>query len=101
MSASSSSSAYTRGAAADAQGPDGLRQVPLVEHMAARLGRPLVTGPATTTRARWIWSAGTWSSGGETVWLDGPVTRAVREGAILYLDEIAEARATSSWSSTR
>lgn len=30
--------------------------------------------------------------GGDTVWQDGPVTRAVRLGAILYLDEIAEAR---------
>jgi len=30
--------------------------------------------------------------GGETIWQDGPVTRAVRLGAILYLDEIAEAR---------
>src|SRR5690606_32368130 len=30
--------------------------------------------------------------GGETIWQDGPLTRAVREGAILYLDEIAEAR---------
>jgi nitric oxide reductase NorQ protein len=30
--------------------------------------------------------------GGDTVWQDGPVTRAVREGAILYLDEVAEAR---------
>lgn len=30
--------------------------------------------------------------GSETVWQDGPVTRAVREGAILYLDEVAEAR---------
>ena len=30
---------------------------------------------------------------GETKWNDGPVTRAVRSGAILYLDEVAEARA--------
>ena len=30
--------------------------------------------------------------GGDTVWQDGPVTRAVRQGAVLYLDEIAEAR---------
>jgi nitric oxide reductase NorQ protein len=30
--------------------------------------------------------------GGDTVWQDGPVTRAVRDGAILYLDEFAEAR---------
>ena len=30
--------------------------------------------------------------GGETVWLDGPLTRAVREGGICYLDEVVEAR---------
>ncbi|MEE9279243.1 MAG: CbbQ/NirQ/NorQ/GpvN family protein [Myxococcota bacterium] len=31
-------------------------------------------------------------AGDETVWMDGPLTRAVREGAICYLDEIVEAR---------
>jgi nitric oxide reductase NorQ protein len=30
--------------------------------------------------------------GGDTVWMDGPLTRAVREGAICYLDEVVEAR---------
>ena len=30
--------------------------------------------------------------GGETVWIDGPLTRAVRNGAICYLDEVVEAR---------
>jgi nitric oxide reductase NorQ protein len=29
---------------------------------------------------------------GETVWIDGPMARAVRTGAMLYLDEIVEAR---------
>jgi nitric oxide reductase NorQ protein len=31
-------------------------------------------------------------AGDETIWMDGPLTRAVREGAICYLDEIVEAR---------
>ena len=30
--------------------------------------------------------------GAETIWIDGPLTTAVKEGAIIYLDEIAEAR---------
>ena len=30
--------------------------------------------------------------GAETIWIDGPLTRAAKEGAIIYLDEIAEAR---------
>jgi len=30
--------------------------------------------------------------GGEAVWVDGPATMAVRSGAILYLDEVVEAR---------
>ena len=30
--------------------------------------------------------------GAETIWLDGPVTKAVRQGGVIYLDEIAEAR---------
>ena len=31
-------------------------------------------------------------SGGDVVWQDGPLTRAVRDGAICYLDEVVEAR---------
>ena len=31
-------------------------------------------------------------SGEETVWMDGPLTRAVRAGEICYLDEVVEAR---------
>jgi nitric oxide reductase NorQ protein len=60
--------------------------------MAAELGRPLVTvachddTSAVDLVGRYLVQAG------ETVWQDGPLTRAVRTGAILYLDEIAEAR---------
>ena len=74
------------------KGPTGCGKTRLVEHMAARLGRPLVTvschdeTSSADLLGRWL------VNGGETVWQDGPVTRAVRDGAILYLDEFAEAR---------
>jgi nitric oxide reductase NorQ protein len=74
------------------KGPTGCGKSRLVEHMAARLGRPLVTvachdeTSAVDLVGRYL------LEGGETVWQDGPVTRAVRSGAILYLDEFAEAR---------
>lgn len=74
------------------KGPTGCGKTRLVESMAARLGRPLVTvachdeTSAVDLLGRWL------VKGGDTVWQDGPVTRAVREGAILYLDEFAEAR---------
>ena len=74
------------------RGPTGCGKSRFVEHMAHRLGRPLVTvachedTSATDLLGRFL------IRGGDTVWVDGPVTRAVREGAILYLDELAEAR---------
>lgn len=74
------------------KGPTGSGKSRLVEHMAAKLRRPLVTvachddTSAVDLVGRYL------VQGGETVWQDGPLTRAVREGAILYLDEIAEAR---------
>jgi nitric oxide reductase NorQ protein len=75
------------------KGPTGCGKTRFVEHMAQKLSRPLITvacnedTTATDLLGRHL------LIGGETVWTDGPVTRAVREGAILYLDEIAEARA--------
>ncbi|MBL8308262.1 MAG: CbbQ/NirQ/NorQ/GpvN family protein [Rubrivivax sp.] len=74
------------------KGPTGCGKTRLVEHMAARLGRPLITvsghddlGAADLTGRHLI-------EGGDTRWCDGPLTRAVREGAIFYLDEVVEAR---------
>lgn len=74
------------------KGPTGCGKSRFVEAMAHKLGRPLVTvacndeTSATDLLGRYL------VQGGDTVWQDGPVTRAVREGAILYLDEVAEAR---------
>jgi nitric oxide reductase NorQ protein len=75
------------------KGPTGCGKTRLVEHMAARLGRPLISvachdeTSAVDLVGRYLIHAS-----GETRWQDGPVSRAVREGAILYLDEFAEAR---------
>lgn len=83
---------YGRRLALMLKGPTGCGKSRFVAHMAARLGRPLVTVPChddTSTAdllGRWL------VRGGDTVWVDGPVTRAARQGAILYLDEVAEAR---------
>ncbi len=60
--------------------------------MAHQLGVPLITvacheeTSATDLTGRFI------LKGTETVWQDGPLTTAVRNGCIIYLDEIAEAR---------
>lgn len=74
------------------KGPTGTGKSRFVEHMASRLGQELITvscheeTSAIDLMGRYL------LKGNETVWQDGPLTRAVRQGAILYLDEIAEAR---------
>ncbi len=84
--------AFRQGLPVMLKGPTGCGKSRFVEYMAARLERPLVTvachdeTSAVDLVGRYLVVAG------ETVWQDGPMTRAVRQGAILYLDEIAEAR---------
>ena len=74
------------------KGPTGCGKTRFVEHMAARLNLPLYTVAchddlsAADLIGRYL------LKGGETVWVDGPLTRAVREGGICYLDEVVEAR---------
>jgi len=74
------------------KGPTGSGKTRFVEHMAWRLERPLITVAchedlsATDLVGRFL------LEGEETVWHDGPLTKAVRNGAICYLDEVVEAR---------
>jgi len=74
------------------KGPTGCGKTRFVEAMAHELGRELFTvaGHEDMTSADLVGRF--LLRGGETVWVDGPLTRAVREGAICYLDEIVEAR---------
>lgn len=74
------------------KGPTGCGKSRFMEYMAWRLQRPLITVSchddltASDLVGRYL------VRGGETVWVDGPLARAVRAGAICYLDEIVEAR---------
>ena len=74
------------------KGPTGCGKTRFVEHMAYQLKRPLITIPchedlfASDLIGRYL------LKNDETIWMDGPLTSAVRAGAICYLDEIVEAR---------
>lgn len=74
------------------KGPTGCGKTRFVEHMAWRLSRQLATVAchedltATDLVGRYL------LVDDETRWMDGPLTRAVRSGAMCYLDEIVEAR---------
>jgi len=74
------------------KGPTGCGKTRFIQHMAARLGRPLYTVAChdDLTAADLVGRHLIGDSG--TYWCDGPLTRAVREGAICYLDEVVEAR---------
>lgn len=74
------------------KGPTGTGKSRFVEYMAFNLNKKIITischeeTSSTDLIGRYI------IKGSETMWADGPLTRSVKEGAILYLDEIAEAR---------
>jgi len=74
------------------KGPTGCGKTRFVEHMAWKLGKPLVTVAcnedmtASDIVGRYLLDAD------GTRWQDGPLTFAARNGAICYLDEIVEAR---------
>ncbi|GAB4345620.1 MAG: MoxR family ATPase [Gammaproteobacteria bacterium] len=74
------------------KGPTGCGKTRFVEHMAWRLKRPLVTVACHDDLTAGDLVGRFLIRGGETVWTDGPLTRAARAGAICYLDEVVEAR---------
>lgn len=83
---------HARGLPVMLKGPTGCGKTRFIEHMAWRLGRPLVTIAchddlsASDLTGRYL------IRGAETMWVDGPLTTAARVGAICYLDEVVEAR---------
>ena len=76
------------------KGPTGCGKTRFVQHMAHRLGRPLITVAchedltASDLVGRYL------LKGQETVWMDGPLTVGVKQGAIVYLDEIVKLERT-------
>jgi len=84
--------AYKKRLPAMLKGPTGCGKTRFLEHMAHRLGRPLVTVSCHEDLTSSDLVGRFLLEGDETVWQDGPLTRAVKEGAICYLDEIVEAR---------
>src|SRR6476659_2002468 len=84
--------AYAAKLPAMLKGPTGCGKTRFVEYMAYRLGRPLITVAchedlsSTDLVGRFL------LEGEETIWHDGPLTTAVRNGAICYLEEVVEAR---------
>jgi nitric oxide reductase NorQ protein len=74
------------------KGPTGCGKTRLVEAMAHDLGRPLITVSCHDDLTTADLVGRFLLDGGETQWVDGPLTRAVRDGAICYLDEVVEAR---------
>ena len=74
------------------KGPTGSGKTRFMQYMAWKLKRPLITVSchddltASDLVGRYL------VAGGETVWMDGPLTKAVKTGGLCYLDEIVEAR---------
>ena len=73
-------------------GPTGCGKTRFVEHMGALLDRPVTTISCHDDLTSSDLVGRFMVAGGDVVWNDGPLTRAVKQGAICYLDEVVEAR---------
>ena len=103
--------AYERKIPVLLKGPTGCGKTRFIEHMAYKLGRPVTVirdvseteepeaggRPLVTVACHEDLTASDLVGrylleGDSTRWIDGPLTRAVKVGAICYLDEVVEAR---------
>jgi nitric oxide reductase NorQ protein len=73
-------------------GPTGCGKTRLVEHIGGLLGRPVATISCHDDLTSSDLVGRFLVAGGNIVWNDGPLTRAIKDGAICYLDEVVEAR---------
>jgi nitric oxide reductase NorQ protein len=73
-------------------GPTGCGKTRFVEHMGRLLDRAVVTVSCHDDLTSSDLVGRFMVSGGDVVWNDGPLTRAVKDGALCYLDEVVEAR---------
>lgn len=74
------------------KGPTGCGKTRFMQYLAWEIGRPLITVSCHDDLSTADLVGRYLIKGGEAVWMDGPLTLAVRAGAICYLDEIVEAR---------
>ncbi|MCG6880108.1 MAG: CbbQ/NirQ/NorQ/GpvN family protein [Deltaproteobacteria bacterium] len=74
------------------KGPTGCGKTRFMEYMAWRLKRPLITVACHDDLTSGDLVGRYLIQGNETVWMDGPLARAVKAGGFCYLDEIVEAR---------
>ncbi len=88
--------AYKRRLPVMLKGPTGCGKTRFLEHMAYQLKRALVTVSCHEDLTSSDLVGRFLLEGAETVWHDGPLTRAVKVGALCYLDEIVEARTDST-----
>ncbi|MDH3347037.1 MAG: CbbQ/NirQ/NorQ/GpvN family protein [Desulfobulbaceae bacterium] len=87
-----SMAAYEKGIPLLLKGPTGCGKTRFMQYLAWTLKRPLITVSCHDDLSTGDLVGRYLIKNGEAVWSDGPVTMAVRAGAICYLDEIVEAR---------
>ncbi|MCG8536364.1 MAG: CbbQ/NirQ/NorQ/GpvN family protein [Pseudomonadales bacterium] len=73
-------------------GPTGCGKTRFIEYMGEQLQQPVITISCHDDLTSSDLVGRFMVRGGDVIWNDGPLTRAVKQGAICYLDEVVEAR---------